>query len=79
LSPRVSHTASGNPGRFQTGEVAVSPDPEWAHAMGGSARLIVTGRTAPNLARYNSPLPARANRPSRGVPAKRWPGDRTGN
>lgn len=52
----LSHTASGNPGRFKTGEIGISVDAEWMHAMPASARLIVTGLTAPNLARYRYPL-----------------------
>jgi hypothetical protein len=56
VSLRVSHTASGNPGRFQTGEVAISLDSEWMSAMPRPARLIVTALTAPSLARYHYPL-----------------------
>jgi hypothetical protein len=56
VSLRVSHTASGNPSRFKTGEVAISLDSEWMHAMGRPARLLVTGLTAPSLARYHYPL-----------------------
>lgn len=56
VSLRVSHTASGNPGRFQTGEVAISLDSEWMSAMPRLARLIVTALTAPSLARYHYPL-----------------------
>jgi hypothetical protein len=79
VSLRVSHTASGNPGRFQTGQVPISLDSEWTHAMSGSARLIVTGLTAPSLARYNYPLLVSASRPSARVPARPSPGDRTEN
>lgn len=56
ISLRSSHTAAGNPGRFEIGEVKISLDSEWMHAMRGASRLIVTGLTAPSLARYHYPL-----------------------
>jgi hypothetical protein len=52
----TSHTASGNPGRFRVGEIKISVDAEGMHAMPTSSRLIVTGLTAPSLARYHYPL-----------------------
>jgi hypothetical protein len=52
----TSHTASGNPGRFLVGETKISVDAEWMHAMPTASRLIVTGLTAPSLARYHYPL-----------------------
>lgn len=51
-----SHTASGNPGRFQTGRIAIAPDQEWIEAMPASSRLLATGLTARGLARYRYPL-----------------------
>jgi hypothetical protein len=58
----LSHTASGNPGRFMVGEVRISNDTEWMHAMPAASRLIVTGLTAPSLARYHYPLLIRRTR-----------------
>lgn len=58
----LSHTASGNPGRFLVGEIAISVDAEWKHAMPAASRLIVTGLTAPSLARYHYPLVVRQPR-----------------
>jgi len=56
VSLKLSHTAAGNPGRFEIGEVTISLDSEWAHAMPGASRLAVTALTAPSLARYHYPL-----------------------
>jgi len=56
VSLKPSHTAAGNPGRFETGEVTISLDSEWMHAMRGASRLIVTALTAPSLVRYHYPL-----------------------
>jgi Sulfotransferase family len=53
---RSSHTASGNPSRFQSGKIRIAPDTEWMKAMRASARLLVTGLTAPGLVRYHYPL-----------------------
>ena len=58
----TSHTASGNPGRFLVGETKISVDAEWMHAMPTASRLIVTGLTAPSLARYHYPLLVRRAR-----------------
>jgi hypothetical protein len=56
VSLKPSHTAAGNPGRFETGEVRISLDSEWIQAMPGASRQIVTALTAPSLARYHYPL-----------------------
>ena len=63
VSLKPSHTAAGNPGRFEVGEVRISLDSEWMHSMSGASRLIVTALTAPSLVRYHYPLlPQRAAR-----------------
>ena len=56
----VSHTASGNPGRFRVGHLGISLDAEWMHAMSGADRTIVTALTAAGLTRYRYPLLARS-------------------
>lgn len=52
VSLGVSHTASGNPARFQVGATGISSDSEWERAMPRRAQLAVTAMTAPLLARY---------------------------
>lgn len=59
LTLGFSHTASGNPSRFEGGEIRLSRDEEWINAMRGRARLVVTVLTALGLARYGYPLLAR--------------------
>ena len=63
----LSHTASGNPGRFRTGEVGISLDDEWKRAMGVFQRYLVTACTVSGLVRYGYLLPIRLLpfRPSR--------------
>ncbi len=56
------HTASGNPARFKVGEIGMSLDVEWEHAMRNSHRLLVTAFTAPGLFRYRYPLLLRSYR-----------------
>jgi hypothetical protein len=48
----VTHTASGNPMRFATGQVVIRPDDQWRTAMLAGKRRIVTTLTLPLLARY---------------------------
>jgi len=48
----VDHTVSGNPIRFQRGEIAVRPDTEWQHKMPTSQRLVVSALTWPLLLKY---------------------------
>lgn len=48
----VVHTASGNPSRFQTGDVRVRRDEAWITAMPRRQKLVVTALTAPLLAAY---------------------------
>jgi hypothetical protein len=47
-----AHTVSGNPMRFETGEVLVEPDREWVYRMGAGDRRLVTMLTLPLLRRY---------------------------
>ncbi len=46
------HMASGNPIRFDTGEIAVREDTEWRTAMGWRDKALVTALTLPGLVRY---------------------------
>ena len=48
----VDHTVSGNPIRFQHGEIEVRPDEEWRHKMRTSHRMIVSVLTWPLLLKY---------------------------
>ena len=47
-----AHTASGNPMRFTTGQVAVRRDDRWRAAMPARDRRAVTALTLPLLCRY---------------------------
>ena len=67
----LSHTASGNPGRFRVGEVGIRLDGEWMHAMTGRQRAIVTALTAAGLARYSYPW--RAGRAGGALPSSVGP------
>ena len=49
---QVSHTASGNPSRFESGRVSIKADLEWVTTMGRIDRKVVTGLTYPLLAKY---------------------------
>lgn len=53
---RTSHTASGNPDRFQVGKVSIELDDEWIRSMSPVKRAIVTTITARGLTRYGYPL-----------------------
>jgi hypothetical protein len=48
----ASHTASGNPSRFQTGKVALRLDERWKSRMAFRDRALVTALTWPLLIRY---------------------------
>jgi hypothetical protein len=48
----TDHTAAGNPNRFRTGEINITPDEEWRDAMPTPSRLLVSTLTAPGLRRY---------------------------
>jgi len=52
---RPAHTVSGNPMRFQTGEVPIRPDEEWMEGMQPSDRRWVTTLPLPLLHRYGYP------------------------
>ncbi|HYC54828.1 MAG TPA: sulfotransferase [Candidatus Binatia bacterium] len=47
-----THTQSGNPSRFRSGRIDIVPDEEWRERMPLPNRALVTGLTAPWLARY---------------------------
>jgi hypothetical protein len=49
---QVSHTASGNPSRFQSGEIELRPDDEWVSSMRPGKKHLVSLLTAAGLARY---------------------------
>jgi hypothetical protein len=51
-----THTVSGNPMRFEHGQVNIKLDNEWRHAMNLRDRSSVTAVTWPLLARYGYPL-----------------------
>ena len=48
----VSHTVSGNPLRFQSGDIVIRTDDEWRGRMRRRDRRIVTAATLPLLVRY---------------------------
>jgi hypothetical protein len=54
LSP--NHYLSGNPSRFRTGAVRISPDSEWRRALPRRQRTIVASATLPFLLRYGYPV-----------------------
>jgi Sulfotransferase family len=49
---RVSHTASGNPSRFKSGETVLGLDDEWVRSMPPAKRHTVSILTVAGLARY---------------------------
>lgn len=51
---KVTHTASGNPGRFRTGTTTLRPDEEWRAAMPRVKRVAVTALAYPTLNRFPS-------------------------
>lgn len=56
-----NHTAMGNASRFQTGEVELRSDVEWAEAQSPGTRRLVTALTYPMLRRYGYPVSARGS------------------
>jgi Sulfotransferase family len=52
----ATHSVSGNPNRFGTGEVELRADEEWRRAMRSTDRAMVTALTWPLLLRYRYPL-----------------------
>lgn len=55
-SVKVAHTASGNPIRFEVGNLSVRRDDEWVTRMSRMHRLVATTLTAPGLRRYGYDL-----------------------
>jgi hypothetical protein len=53
---RPNHTVSGNPSRFETGEIELRDDAEWMDALPWAERSVVTAMTLPWLLRYGYPL-----------------------
>lgn len=47
-----AHTASGNPMRFESGQVLIRPDVRWETALPARHRRLVTALTLPLLPRY---------------------------
>ena len=47
-----NHTVSGNPSRFNTGDIELRLDAAWERDMGTLDRRVVTGITWPLLGRY---------------------------
>jgi Sulfotransferase domain len=50
------HTFSGNPDRFQSGVVEITPDQRWRRKMGVVQKAAVTALTWPGLLSYGYPL-----------------------
>ncbi len=50
------HSVSGNPMRFQTGDLVLRLDDKWARELDTGLQRLVTAMTFPLLARYNYPL-----------------------
>ena len=63
----VDHTASGNPLRFEIGEVSVKPDEAWREKLSPAHRRLVTACTWPLLLRYGYIRAAERALASRGV------------
>lgn len=78
VSLGLSHTASGNPGRFQVGEIDISLDAEWMYAMRGFHRLLATVLTVPGLVRHRYRLRCRSPRKADGTAAPRDGGPKSG-
>lgn len=51
-----NHNLSGNPNRFTTGPVRITPDAEWAQRLPRRRRATVEAATLPFLLRYGYPL-----------------------
>jgi len=50
LSP--THTVSGNPSRFSTGEVKIKPDDEWKEKLDARSKLLITSLAMPMMHHY---------------------------
>ena len=55
----ASHALSGNPMRFQSGQIALRADEEWRTAMSGPRKAVITAATWPLLRRYGYPMSTR--------------------
>ena len=53
-----NHTLSGNPNRFETGTVRISPDSEWSRHMSRTDQAVIQAATLPFLLRYGYPVGA---------------------
>ena len=51
-----THSVSGNPNRFSTGNIEIRADEEWMRLMPGTDRTLVTALTFPLLLHYGYPL-----------------------
>jgi len=54
----VNHTVSGNPSRFQRGEVQVRRDDRWLKSMSSRDHLLTTAVALPLLLKYRYPIRA---------------------
>lgn len=52
----TTHTVSGNPNRFRSGETLIVPDDEWVRMQSTAQRLVSTALTVPLLRRYGYPI-----------------------
>jgi hypothetical protein len=59
VSLDVTHTFSGNPGRFRRGSTVIRLDDEWQYKMSLSQRALVTTVALPWLRRFGYPLAVR--------------------
>jgi hypothetical protein len=55
----ASHALSGNPMRFQRGQIALRADEDWREAMSGPRKAVISLATWPLLRRYGYPLSTR--------------------
>ena len=60
----MSHTASGNPSRFDIGSTRLTRDDEWMDQMQPLERMLVTAVTAPGLRAYQYPVKRNKGRSS---------------
>jgi hypothetical protein len=59
-----SHGLSGNPSRFEVGQVDLRADERWRSAMPPRDRAVATALSVPLLAAYGYPVATRPTRPS---------------
>lgn len=59
LRMEANHTVAGNPSRFKSGDVQLSPDEEWRSRMSTRDRVLATLPATALLRRYAYPLRAR--------------------